>query len=204
MPLRHIPLVDNASLTIQNALRRKSRKQSILVIYVRKAKTMENTMGHECIRRDADDRLAQPPRHESLPLLRRCPRVEALGQRPQQDPRCPGPPHQRVALPGRVHQDGSPPRSWTSRPRRHAVHRQSVAPHAVKARAPKGCRNPVGPPLDEYVYSWQWRTNCKAVGKSLWLQLGRRSRHDRVCSTPVPSCAAGHVQHIRNMCIAYT
>ena len=48
MPLRHIPLVDNASFTIQNTLRRKSRKQQILVIYVRKAKIMENTMGHEC------------------------------------------------------------------------------------------------------------------------------------------------------------
>ena len=41
-----------------------------------------------------------------------------------------------------------------------------------KARAPKGCPNPVNPLLDEYVYSWQWRTNCKAAGKSLWLQLG--------------------------------
>ena len=48
MPLRHIPLVDNASFTIQNTLRRKSRKQQIQVIYVRKAKIMENTMGHEC------------------------------------------------------------------------------------------------------------------------------------------------------------
>ena len=48
MPLRHIPLVGNASFTIQNTLWRKSRKQQILVIYVRKAKIMENTMGHEC------------------------------------------------------------------------------------------------------------------------------------------------------------
>ena len=49
---------------------------------------------------------------------------------------------------------------------------KKYVPHSVKARAPKGCPNPVNPLLDEYVYSWQWRTNCKAAGKSLWLQLG--------------------------------
>ena len=45
MPLRHFPLVDNASFTTQNTLH---LENNILVIYVRKAKIMEHTMGHQC------------------------------------------------------------------------------------------------------------------------------------------------------------
>ena len=47
MPLRHIPLVDSASFTIQNTLWRNLENNKFL-FFVRKAKIMENTMWHEC------------------------------------------------------------------------------------------------------------------------------------------------------------
>ena len=50
---------------------------------------------------------------------------------------------------------------------------KKYVPHTVKARAPKGGPTPINQLLDHYVYSWQWRTNCKAAGKSLWSQLGK-------------------------------